>query len=146
MKNQTTTIEDKRAALAGFLGIDVDDVCDGYYSANTFEAGGGEYIVATDEEADAAARECIAESLWAFRPEFLEIYVPNGMGADMLKIIQEASCENCNGAIRAMVDIGPQGFDALVEDAIGADGRGHFLASYDHEENKAGGLFIYRVN
>ena len=37
----------------------------------------------------------------------------------------------------------PQEF---VDDAISADGRGHFLSSYDGEEGEEGDYFIYRIN
>jgi hypothetical protein len=40
--------------------------------------------------------------------------------------------------------------DSLVEDAISADGRGHFLSSYDGDENEetvnGQTFYIYRTN
>lgn len=35
---------------------------------------------------------------------------------------------------------------AFVNDAIDADGRGHFIALYDGYENEQDGYFIYRQN
>jgi hypothetical protein len=38
--------------------------------------------------------------------------------------------------------------DDFVDDAIGADGRGHFLSHYDGNEveDRESGLYIYRTN
>ena len=37
-------------------------------------------------------------------------------------------------------------FDDFVEDAVRADGRGHFLAGYDGNENEQGDFYLYRTN
>ena len=34
----------------------------------------------------------------------------------------------------------------FVNDAIGCDGRGHFMSSYDGNEEELNELLIYRVN
>jgi hypothetical protein len=143
--------EDKEMALARFLDVSLDDVEAGRfdtYGADTFDADGGTFLVCSDSEADDAASEAIAESLWAFEPTFLQAYVPDGVTASVLQILQEAQSEDCNSAILAMVG---DDFDRLAEDAIGADGRGHFLSGYDGEENEADGpdgetVYIYRTN
>jgi hypothetical protein len=59
--------------------------------------------------------------------------------------MQEKCCEGCNDFFKAIIK-GTCGLDKFVEDAIEADGRGHFLAYYDGEENEQGDCFIYRVN
>jgi hypothetical protein len=38
------------------------------------------------------------------------------------------------------------GLEGFVEEAVSADGRGHFLSSYDGEENEQDGFYIYRIN
>lgn len=143
--------DSKEEALARFLDIAPDDVSErdwDHYGADVFDAGGlGEYIVCNDDEAGLAVRDYITESLWAFRPEFLASYMPDDVGADVLRILQ-TRCEDSNGAIKTMVG---DRFDELVEDAIGADGRGHFLAGYDGSESEVDGpdgetLYVYRVN
>jgi hypothetical protein len=138
--------ETREDALARFLGCSPNDVEE--HSHDYYSADGEEYRVLTDWEADEAAAEYIAETLWAFNPEFLTSYVPNGVGVDVLMVVQE-QCEAANCAIRSMIDAG-SGFDSLVSDAIGADGRGHFLASYDGNEDETDGpdgetLYIYRI-
>ncbi len=50
----------------------------------------------------------------------------------------------------ALVVAGGHELDELAGDAASADGRGHYLAGYDHEENEikhAGRTwYVYRVN
>lgn len=107
-----------------------------------------DYLVYTDEEADEAVREYIEETVWAFSPSFLQAHT--GVSSDIIKEMQEKMSPSANQAITAMI----KDFDHFVDDAIACDGRGHFLATYDHEENFVtfqNGLFedvtyfIYRV-
>lgn len=106
------------------------------------------YLVYTDEEADEAVREYIEETVWAFTPSFLQAHT--GVSSDIIKEMQEKMSPSANQAITAMI----KDFDHFVDDAIACDGRGHFLAQYDHEENyvsfsneegKNVTYFIYRV-
>jgi len=57
------------------------------------------------------------------------------------KFAQE-KCESANEALKAMIT----DLDEFVEEAIGVDGRGHFLSTYDGAEEEEGEYFIYRVN
>ena len=103
----------------------------------------GDYLVLTDEEADERCTEYIKESVWAFTPSFLQAHT--GVDADVIKKIQEM-CEGANEPLTAMI----KDLDWFVEDAVRCDGRGHFLAGYDHNENEATyngtTYYIYRVN
>lgn len=105
------------------------------------EAHGHEYLVLTDDEADQRCADYIKDSLWAFNPEFLAAYMPDGVDSDVLRILQE-KCEGANSALLKMCT----DLDGLIRDATGCDGRGHFLAGYDGEENEAGEFYIYRTN
>jgi len=136
-------------ALAEFLAIEVDEeltiedyVAEDSYTENAFDAEGGTYLVLTDEEADAAAKEYIADSLWTFNAEFLasETDLPE----EVFTALQER-CEGANETFRKLID-GTCGLDEFADSAISADGRGHFLAQYDHNENEQGEYFIYRTN
>ena len=104
---------------------------------------GQDYLVLTDEEADEAVREEIEEMVWAFNASFLQAHT--GVDANAIKKIQEM-CESANEPLTAMI----KDFDDFVEDAVACDGRGHFLAGYDHEENEItfNGItyYIYRRN
>ena len=93
-----------------------------------------DYLVLTDKEADERCREEIEEMVWAFTASFLSVHT----GVD--------KCEGNNDSYIAMI----KDFDHFVDDAISCDGRGHFLAGYDHEENHIKfdevDYYIYRRN
>jgi len=108
---------------------------------------GGEYMVCTDRTANEACKGQILSSLWAFNPEFL-----SGITRLDSTVFSKLSslCEDANDAVSALVK-STCGLDYLVEQAIAADGRGHFLASYDSDEheyrvNKSLTLYVYRCN
>jgi hypothetical protein len=143
MKSKLLT---KQQALADYLNIDVSKVkqdINGNY-LSTIE--GAEYLVGDDLQANRFAREDIFDSMWAFKAEFIADHTHmklTSKAIECIEHIQEKLCEDANDLIKAMV------FDLheFVADAIQADGRGHFLASYDFKEIKlAGGLFAYRTN
>jgi len=100
-------------------------------------------LILTDEEADEAVREEIEELVWAFNASFLQAHT--SVDADTIAKIQELY-EESNELLKAMI----KDFDHFVEDAVQCDGRGHFLAPYDHEENEItfNGItyYIYRRN
>ena len=104
------------------------------------------YLVLTDEEADKRCTEYIKETLWAFNASFLA--GETGIDEEVFKRLAEG-CESSNEAIESIINANG-GMDSFVEAAIGADGRGHFLASYDHNENEATyngtTYYIYRVD
>mgnify|MGYP003387258810 CR=1 FL=1 len=106
----------------------------------------GDWLVCTDEEADEAATDYIRESLWAFRPEFLA--GETGLDAEMFAFASD-KCEGANPAILRTVEA-TCGLESFVQSAIGADGRGHFLAGYDGnevEETIDGvDFYLYRVS
>ncbi len=100
-------------------------------------------LVLTDKQADEMVRDYIEEMVWGFTPSFLQSHT--GVDADAIEKIQEM-CEGANKPLKAMI----KDFDHFVEDAVSCDGRGHFLASYDHEENHVQiddiDYYIYRRN
>lgn len=105
-----------------------------FYGLTIVSVDGREYAVGSNSEADDAAKECIRSSVWAFNPGFLSNHT--NLDADIIKIIQEAKCEDANEPLMQLID----NFNEFVADAIGADGRGHFLSSYDGEENTLDGI------
>ena len=125
-------------ALAYHLNNDSPDYDDAYTGISN-----GDYLVLTDEEAEEAVREDIDGMVWAFNPSFLSVHT----GVD--EYVFESLVDNCeanNDSYKAMI----KDFDYFVEEAVRTDGRGHFLASYDHEENEItfNGItyYIYRRN
>jgi len=91
------------------------------------------YNVYTDEEAGEAAKEYIKESVWAFNASFI---INHSMlpykAKEMIENFQTTKREDANETILALIE----DFDEFVSDAISADGRGHFMNSYDGEENE----------
>jgi len=105
-----------------------------------------DWLVCTDEEADARASEYIRESLWAFNTSFLA--GQTSLPEEVFSALQP-QCESANDAVRRLIE-SPCGLNSFVEAAIGADGRGNFVASYDHEEHEVQigthTFYIYRLN
>lgn len=107
-----------------------------------------DYYVLTDEEADEKAKEYIEQSLWAFNASFLA--EETGFDPEIFEAIQSnGKCESNNDVIENTI-IKTCGIDAFVDAAISADGRGHFLSSYDGHENEETvedqTFYIYRIN
>lgn len=136
--------ERRRAALLRYLDDDSnpDDVSNSNYGDNVFSVGRRDYRVLTDDEANAAASEYIADSLWAFNAGFLA--GETGLPAECFEALAD-KCEGANDPILRMIEK-TCGLESFVDSATSADGRGHFLATYDSEENESGEFFIYRVN
>lgn len=139
-----TTITNKEESLAIHLGIKTNEITQSKHDENSFEADGGEYLVLTDSEANAMARERILESVWAFNYSFLCAHseaiaeIPEKDYQDMAGKL----CESFNKAALAMID----DVEHFVADAIASDGRGHFISGYDGEENEQGEFYIYQTN
>ena len=128
------------------LGYEWSDFCDyGVSSPQEWRDETG-YIVCTDEEADARASEYIRESLWAFNTSFLA--GQTSLPEEVFSALQP-QCESANDAVRRLIE-STCGLNSFVEAAIGADGRGNFVASYDHEEHEVQigthTFYIYRLN
>lgn len=121
-----------------------EEITDGY-NENIVEVSSREYMVLTDKEADREASDYINDSVWAFNSNFI-IQHSNALDYDdaskkVVKAIQD-QYENGNEAMKKLID----DMDKFVQDAIEADGRGHFLNTYDGEEYEAGEFYIYRMN
>lgn len=119
-----------------------------HHGLPVFEHDGETFAYAADDDAaDAAAKEAARDSLWAFNSEFLSGYIPalrNTRARVAFDKMREALCEDASELVAAMLG---DNIDRMLQDAIGADGRGHFLASYDSEERDAEGRpgFTYRL-
>lgn len=104
-----------------------------------------DYLLLTNAEATNIARENIKNSLWCFKSGFLEEMT--GIDAEVFEILQE-KYEDSNNAILKLIESNC-GIDDFIETAINYDGRGHFIASYDGEEECLSyediDLFLYRI-
>jgi hypothetical protein len=133
----------KKQALAKYLEVKQSELEVSSYDDSVFECGGREYMILTDEEADKRAKEYILDAVWAFNKSFLDGY------SDIIPEIDDkgweaivSRCESANSTVLAMI----RDKDHFVDDAIVADGRGHFLNTYDGGENQEGEYFIYRMS
>ena len=116
-------------ALSKYLGLTKEEEKEIYYeSYDIYCFGNQEYLVLTDDEADEKVAEHIKDSVWAFNPSFLSCH--SGIDQDVFKLLQE-KCVSANEAILKLI----KDFDHFVKEAVASDGRGHFLSSYDGEEN-----------
>ena len=136
-------------ALCDHLDCAPDDITrerHDHYDLAVFSEGRAEYAIGTDAEADSAAFDYVKDSLWAFSASFIlsECDLPGEL-EEAIKAMQEKQCESANDAILAMIEKCTT-LESFVKSAISADGRGHFLSSYDGEENEEGEFFIYRTN
>jgi len=135
----------KEQAMAKFLDCDVDDLTEekfDYYGLTVLS----DHAIGTDEEADKACEEYIKQTAWAFNASF--IISECGLdcsGEESLKTMQEKSCEGANDFILSLIEK-TCGIGEFVDSAISAEGRGHFLSSYDGNENEEGNYYIYRIN
>ena len=100
-----------------------------------------EYIVAEgEEEANKAARRAVEDTICYFRPDFLAAH--SDVPEKVFAFLAGTGCFDDNEAYKAMIyDV-----DDFIDDAIDADGRGHFLNSYDSVEHEIGEYFLYRIN
>lgn len=107
----------------------------------------GDYRVLNDAEADMAAFDSIYESVQYFNASFLAEYCE--LPESVFTSIQKDE-RNADEAILSLIKRMPDGMQGFVDEAISADGRGHFIAQYDFDENEetVEGVtyFIYRVN
>jgi hypothetical protein len=137
-------------ALANYLECKTDDLSEetySHYGLKVFSNGREQYAVGTDSEADEACLEYIKDTAWAFRSSFICSYcnLPQEL-AEALETMQSKKCEGANDAILALIENTDSGIHRFVEEAISADGRGHFLSGYDGKEIELNGFYAYRIN
>ena len=127
-------------AVAEFMDLnDIGKANITHQDDHYYTFGNQEYMVLTDAEAQDKVAEYIKETVWAFNPVFLARH--SGIDREVFERLQD-SCETANDAIFKLI----KNFDELVEDAVGTDGRGHFLSGYDGNENEQGDFYLYRTN
>ena len=132
-------------ALAKHLGCTYDEIrptgCDYHY-----QFGSEEYLVLTDLEATERIAEDIRnETLCYFNASFICQYT--NLPENIIELIQKYA--NADDAQEAFLSLVGDKFDDLVEEAISADGRGHYLSGYDGSEEGVVvdkvSYFIYRI-
>jgi hypothetical protein len=144
---ETTTVPlgGRAEALALYLECPVEEVSEARWGENHYDSPEGEWLVLTDDEADVLTHDYTRETVWAFRTSFLVGHMPEGLDEAAIDAMRGDWCEDVNPAILALIEAG-SGFDRFAEEAISADGRGHFLAQYDGDEAASNGFYLYRTN
>lgn len=139
----------KLAALCEYLSCNPEDLIKedyDHYGLQRYSCDGKEYAIGTDEEADKAVSAAIKESIWAFNASFILNHCDLPLELeDAIKAFQEDKCEGANDALLALIEKCGD-FDGFVENAVAADGRAHFLSTYDGCEEDGGEFVIYRIN
>jgi len=143
--------EDYIIALAEEIDVDPADITEETYKhygcMTILSCGRAEYAVGTDEEAQKACVEYVKDSLWAFNASFIlsECGLPLEL-EEGIRSMQEKQCESSNDTLLSLVEK-CSSLEEFTLSAISADGRGHFLASYDgNEMDLADGYVAFRIN
>ena len=104
---------------------------------------GDEYAVASNEQkADEAAYMAIEDMLWAFNDTFLA--EQTGLPVELFTFLGKKDCTD-NDIYRQLIE-SKTTIENFADEAIAADGRGHFLSSYDLRELQIGEYLVYRQN
>jgi hypothetical protein len=151
MKSHKNSERAKIEKLAKALSVEPEDIfiddCQSHYGLSVFGCGRAEYAFGTEQEVDEACQNYIRDSIWSFKPEFIleACSLPFGL-KKAIEIFQKEECENANEPLFELVEKNC-GLIQFSAKAISADGRGHFLGSYDGKENEIVGadLFFYRI-
>ena len=130
---------------------------DNYYSEYRFDVYGDEFLVMDDDRAYATAYHEISQLLWAFNTDFILDHLKDDIkyGDDpvdlgelkaSIDLVKGKLCEGANAIIHALI----ADLKEFVDDAIAADGRGHFISSYDGDEHEVAvdgeTYYIYRLS
>ena len=148
--------ENRRIALAQNLECLPENIIPSPHSDKIFDVGAREYLVVTEQEANCIIAEQVENELWAFHPEWLvrhtllrnnEKFAPADYEAILqaFSAIQQHFMETCNPMLRGLIEA-TCGMLLFIEEAIAHNGRGHFLAPCDEDEEKQGDFYIYRMN
>lgn len=136
-------IQKRKESLATFLDVSIEDIECTDELENIFSIDNEEYLVLSYEEAREKTEEYIKDSLCYFNTDFIYLhsifYGKNEDCTDVIKAIQDKEDPS-------LIEDIIEDIDSFIEDAIISDGMGHFLATYDFEENSQGDFLIYRTN
>ena len=93
------------------------------------------YTIASEDEALDIVSNYIQDALWAFNADFLASFCD--LPSEVFEAIQANNkCEGNNDTIERLIERSPGGLTDFVDQAISADGIGHFLNSYDGESDE----------
>lgn len=142
-KDLLEDIKKRKESLSTLLEVNIEDIDCIDEMENIFSIDNEEYLVLTYEEAREKTEEYIRDSLCYFNTDFIYIHsIFYGKKEDCTDVIRAIQDKEDSSLIEDIIE----DMDSFIEDAICCDGMGHFLASYDFEENSQGEYLIYRTN
>jgi hypothetical protein len=116
------------------------------YGLPVYGVEGEEWAVGDEAEAEAAARAYVGDLLWTLDARFLVCYAPPGLTADDLLALARGRGDEANSALQALARAAGR-YEALLDDILRRDGRGHYLAALDGAEVAlADGWLGYRIS
>lgn len=95
-------------------------------------------VAASEEEANQAVAEHIKSYICYFRPSFIAEH--SDIPVEIFEALAEKDFDKPDVYLQLIHD-----FDDFVNDAIDADGRGHFLNIWDGEEYEIDNYLLYRT-
>ncbi|WOF17042.1 hypothetical protein F1737_10310 [Methanoplanus sp. FWC-SCC4] len=142
-------LENKRRALAGYLGVGPDKITDSkgtIYSFKAFYHGPNRaYLVLNEIEANVAARRAIKSRLWLIALESIYSYFDiDSYPADALDKIPHDQIRKINAEIVTLVEKSC-GTEILAEKMLKLGNRSNILADYDQKEIRFEDYYIYRL-
>ncbi len=148
-KNPDPVMQEKREALARFLGVDKSalHISNGHlYGFKAFFHGNDEaYLVLTDNEATLAAENAVQEKLWLISLETLFAYFDiDAYPADLLGKIKTKEIRQANDEIKKLI-YHTCGMEPLKQRMLTYGNRKNLLADFDQTEHELDGFYIYRL-
>ncbi|MBN2733828.1 MAG: hypothetical protein JXQ82_03090 [Methanomicrobiaceae archaeon] len=142
-------LEDKKKALAKYLGVSPEKITESKGTLYTFKAlyhgPNRAYLVLTDIEANVAARRAIKSRLWLVSLESIFSYFDiDSYPADALDKIPHDEIRKINAEITKLLDK-TCGTEILAEKMLKLGNRSNILADYDQKERQSDNFYIYRL-
>ena len=148
-KSQDPVMQQKREALARFLGVDnaALRLSNGHlYGFKAFFHGNDEaYLVLSDTEATQAAENAVQDKLWLICLESLFAFFDiESYPADLLGKVKTKEIRQANEEIKKLI-YHTCGMEPLRKRMLTYGNRKNLLADYDQAEHEQDGFFIYRL-
>lgn len=147
--NNTNLTDEQIIEIAKYFDCEPEDIEEldyDNYDLPILDILGDDHCVALNyDEVEIAVKEYIKDSIWCFTDWFICDHCSSDISLKSIQKIQELY-EDANEIILELIN----DLDEFVLDAIGLDGVGHFLASYDGEEIEIEVdkklIYLYRID
>lgn len=149
-----TTAKDALRHLVTQMGFDLDDLAnsdidedrDTNYSSGTIKIGGQEFLYGSKYICDELASDRVWDAVWTFNDAFIACFCPNYIGANIVKRVRGADCEDANGPLQGLI-MARCAKESFIERVLKENGRGPQLSPFDSVEHEAhSDCFLYRLD